>query len=147
MTICGIRHLKVQNGIRCAYMCMRTILMHLDLDIHTHVLHTDKSKSLLVLTNVTCYNFERCGTQLQTHKYKYAALHASWVFNCSLQIAVDVTCHILTRWWRHLRLYVEMQSEDSHVRASRVRVVAIGWGREKVRKGGANEVRVSDDRL
>ncbi len=50
--------------------------------------------------------------------------------NCSRQIAV---CHMVTSWHdddRHLRLYVEMQSEDSHVRASRVRVVAIGRGRE-----------------
>ena len=98
-------------------------------------------------THIHTYTHERCDLiykRTNTNMRRYTRRESS---SCSRLVAVDVTCHILTRWWRHLRLYVEMQSEDSHVRASRVRVVAIGWGREKVRKGGANEVRVSDDRL
>ena len=111
---------QIRHILKLCNICVCAQLLHiLDLDVHF----------VLELVCETSWHM-RDVDSFTNAQIQHGLTQGRESSNCSRQIAV---CHMVTSWHdddRHLRLYVEMQSEDSHVRASRVRVVAIGRGRE-----------------
>ena len=112
---------QIRHILKLCNICVCAQLLHiLDLDVHF----------VLELVCETSWHM-RDVDSFTNAQIQHGLTQGRESSNCSRQIAV---CHMVTSWHdddRHLRLYVEMQSEDSHVRASRVRVVAIGRGHNR----------------